>query len=119
MSWSLSHMNSTHETTFYRIRLLQIYGWTCSVASPVTSGMGFCCESLAFTCTIERFDAPGAMAFTTMPMTVPVPLTPAVFGWRVAEIIAWPWSLLLRLAEPHPEHTIAISCVPPDKNPPC
>src|SRR5712664_4643480 len=34
-------------------------------------------------------------------------------------MIACPWSLSLRLGERHPEHTIAISCVPPDKNPPC
>src|SRR5215470_12441560 len=56
------------------------YGCTCNVASLVTSGIGFCCESFAFTCTIDRFELPGAIAFTTMPMIVPVPLTPAVFG---------------------------------------
>src|ERR1700688_368530 len=45
-------------------------------------------------------------------MIVPVPLTPAVFGCRVAEIIVCPCSLSSC-------DTIAISCVPPDKNPPC
>src|SRR5882762_8222129 len=95
------------------------YGCTCSVASLVTSGIGFCCESLAFTCTIDRFDEPGAIAFTTIPMIVPVPLTPAVFGCRVAEMIACPCSLSPRFAEPHPEHTMAISWFPPDKNSPC
>src|SRR5258706_10121371 len=75
------------------LRMLQTladYGWTCSVASPVTSARGFCCESLALTCTMDKFEAPGAIAFTTIPMIVPVPLTPAVFGCRVAEIIACP-----------------------------
>src|SRR5258705_4165699 len=81
--------------------------------------MGFCCESLAFTCTMDRFEAPGAMAFTTIPMIVPVPLTPAVFGWRVAEIIACPCGLLAWFADPHPEQTMAISWFPPDRNPPC
>src|SRR6266404_2267206 len=71
------------------LRILQTlvnYGCTCSVASTVTSGIGLCCESLAFTCTTERFEEPGAIAFTTIPMIVPVPLTPAVLGCRVAEI---------------------------------
>jgi hypothetical protein len=56
------------------------YYCTCTVASLVTSGIGFCCESFAFTCTMDKFEFPGAIAFTTMPMIVPVPLTPAVFG---------------------------------------
>src|SRR6266404_3874276 len=81
--------------------------------------MGFCCESLAFTCTMDRFEAPGAIAFTTIPMIVPVPLTPAVFGWRVAEIIACPCGLSAWFADPHPEQTMAISWFPPDRNPPC
>src|SRR6266404_5544702 len=46
---------------------------------------------------------------STVTMIVPVPLTPAVFGCRVAEIIACPCSFSLRFAEPHPEHTMAIS----------
>src|SRR5882724_871285 len=88
------------------------YGCTCSVASLVTSGIGFCCESLAFTCTIDRFDDPGPIAFTTIPIIVPVPLTPTVFGCRVAEMIAWPCTGSTRC-------TIAISWFPPCKNPPC
>src|SRR6266436_1465458 len=89
------------------LRILQTiaYGCTCSVASPVTSGIGFCCESLALTWTMDTFEEPGAIAFTTIPMIVPVPLTPAVLGCRVAEIIACPCSLSPRFAEPHPEHT--------------
>src|SRR6266404_417645 len=104
------------ERSRLRLRILRIlqaladyYGCTCTVASTVTSGMGFCCESLAFTCTMDKFELPGAIAFTTIPMIVPVPLTPAVFGCRVAEIIACPCSFSLRFAEPHPEHTMAIS----------
>src|SRR6267378_7475681 len=61
------------------------YGWTCSVASLVTSGISFCCESFAFTCTIDRFVEPGAIPLTTIPISVPFPLTPGVLGWRVAE----------------------------------
>src|SRR5712692_1571857 len=88
------------------------YGWTCTVASLVTSGIGFCCESLAFTCTIDRFDEPGASALITIPISVPLPFTPGVFGWRVAEMMAWPCSLSTRC-------TMAISWVPPERNPPC
>ena len=50
--------------------------------------MAFCCESLAFTWTMDKFVEPGANAFTTTPMSVPLPLTPGVLGGRVAEIIA-------------------------------
>src|SRR3981189_2056426 len=60
------------------------YGWTCSVASLVTSGISFCCESFAFTCTIERLDEPGPSALMTIPIHVPLPLTPRVFGSRGA-----------------------------------
>ena len=57
-------------------------GLYLNVASLVTSGIGFCCESLAFTCTIERFDEPGANAFDHDPISVPLPLTPGVLGCR-------------------------------------
>ena len=56
------------------------YGWTCSAASLVTSGISFCCESFAFTCTIDKFEEPGASALTTIPISVPLPLTPEVLG---------------------------------------
>src|SRR5947199_391837 len=75
------------------IRTIRNYGWTCTVASLVISGIRFCCESFAFTCTIDRFDEPGARPLITIPSSVPLPLTPAVFGPRVAEIIDWPLSL--------------------------
>src|SRR4029077_17342728 len=88
------------------------YGCTCSVASLVTSGIGFCCESLALTCTIDRLEFPCASAFITIPINVPLPLTPELLGCRVAEIIACPRSLSTRC-------TMAISCVPPERNPPC
>jgi hypothetical protein len=65
-----------------------VYGCTCTVASLLTSGIGFSCESFAFTCTTDRFDEPGASVLTTMPSRVLLPLTPGVLGWRVAEIIA-------------------------------
>ena len=58
----------------------KVYGFTCTVASLVTNWIGFCCEFLAFTCTIDRVLAPGARALITMPMIVPVPLAPVVFG---------------------------------------
>jgi len=57
-----------------------IYGSTCTVASLVTNRIGRCCESLALTCTIDRVPVPGASPLITMPMIVPVPLAPAVFG---------------------------------------
>jgi hypothetical protein len=57
-----------------------VYGCTCTVASLLTRGIGFCCESFAFTCMIDRFDEPGASALTTMPSSVPLPLTPGVLG---------------------------------------
>jgi hypothetical protein len=66
----------------------EVYGFTCTLASPVTNWIGRCCESLALTCTIDRVLVPGASALITMRMIVPVPLAPAVFGWRVAEMIA-------------------------------
>jgi hypothetical protein len=59
---------------------LEVYGFTCTVASLVTNWIGLCCEFLAFTCTIDRVLAPGARALITMPMIVPVPLAPVVFG---------------------------------------
>jgi hypothetical protein len=58
----------------------EVYGFTCTLASPVTNWIGRCCESLAFTCTIDRVLAPGASALITMPTMVPVPLAPNVFG---------------------------------------
>jgi len=64
-----------------------VYGSTCTVASLVTSWMGRCCESFAFSCTIEIAEEPGAIPLTTMPSNVPLPLTPGVFGCRVAEMI--------------------------------
>ncbi len=48
---------------------------------------------------------------TTMPTSVPEPLTPGVFGMRVAEMMACPRSLSTR-------STMATSCVPPERNPP-
>ena len=57
-----------------------IYGSTCTVASLVTNRIGRCCEFLALTCTIDRVPVPGASPLITMPMIVPVPLAPAVFG---------------------------------------
>jgi hypothetical protein len=56
------------------------YGFTCTLASLVTNWIGRCCESLAFTCTTDRVLFPGASALITMPVTVPVPLAPGVFG---------------------------------------
>ena len=64
--------------------------------TPVTSGMTFCCESRAFTCTMEIFALPTALPFITRPSSVPLPFTPCVFGWRVAEIIACPCSVSTR-----------------------
>jgi hypothetical protein len=58
----------------------EVYGLTCTLASLVSNWMGRCCESLAFTCTIDRVLFPGASALITMPVTVPVPLAPGVFG---------------------------------------
>src|SRR5215471_17959550 len=60
---------------------------------------------------MDRLVVPGVMPLTTTPSSVPLPFTPGVFGCRVAEMIAWPWSLSARC-------TIAISCVPPERNPP-
>src|ERR1700759_4786026 len=60
---------------------------------------------------MDRFVVPGAIPLTTTPSSVPLPLTPGVLGWRVAEIMAWPCSLSTRW-------TRAISCVPPERNPP-
>src|SRR5690242_19398377 len=88
------------------------YGWTCRVASPVTIGIACCCEFFALTSTMDRFDVPGASAFTTIPTIVPVPLTPGVFGWRVAEMIIWPLSL-------KGCDTMAISWLPPERKPAC
>jgi hypothetical protein len=58
----------------------QFYGFTCTLASPGTSWIGRCCESLALTCTIDRVLVPGASALITISRIVPLPLTPAVFG---------------------------------------
>jgi hypothetical protein len=58
----------------------EVYGFTCTLASPVTNWIGRCCESLALPCTIDRVLVPGASALITMPMMVPVPLVPGVFG---------------------------------------
>jgi hypothetical protein len=58
----------------------EVYGFTCTLASLVTNWMGRCCESLAFTCTIDSVLVPGASALITMPVTVPVPLAPGVLG---------------------------------------
>src|SRR5437879_12862723 len=75
--------------------------------------MGFCCESLALTCTMDNGDVPGATAFTTSPRSVPLPLTPGVLGGRVAEIMYWPLSL-------NGCETMEISCAPPpERKPPC
>jgi len=65
----------------------ELYGFTWTLASLVTSCMGRCCESFAFSCTIEIREEPGAIPLTTMPSNVPLPLTPGVFGCRVAEMI--------------------------------
>src|SRR5205823_9046962 len=69
------------------------YVWTCRVAWLVTNGIDFCCESFAFTCTMDKFEEPGARAFTRSPRRVPLPFTPGVLGWRVAEIMYCPLSL--------------------------
>src|SRR3954451_15340442 len=61
--------------SFYRDQ-----GCTVTDASLVTIGIGRCCESLALICTMDRLDVPGASALITMPIMVPVPLTPGVFG---------------------------------------
>src|SRR6266576_2045560 len=75
--------------------------------------MGFCCESLALTCTMDNGDVPGATAFTTSPRRVPLPLTPGVLGGRVAEMMYWPLSL-------NGCETMEISCAPPfERKPPC
>lgn len=58
----------------------EVYGFTCTLASPVTNWICRCCEFLALTCTIDRELVPGASALITMPTIVPVPLAPAVFG---------------------------------------
>ena len=58
----------------------EVYGFTCTLASPVTNWIGRCCEFLAFTCTIDKVLVPGASALITMRTIVPVPLAPAVFG---------------------------------------
>lgn len=40
----------------------QLYGFTCTLASPVTNCIGRCCESLALTSTIDRVLVPGTQA---------------------------------------------------------
>jgi hypothetical protein len=70
-----------------RDRRSEIYGFTWTLASPVTSCIGRCCESFAFCCAIEITEEPGAIPLTTRPSNVPLPLTPAVFGCRVAAMI--------------------------------
>ena len=65
----------------------EVYSFTWTMASLVTSCMGRCCRSFAFCCTIEIREEPGAIPLTTIPSNVPLPLTPAVFGCRVAEMI--------------------------------
>ena len=58
----------------------EVYGFTCTLASPVINWIGLCCESLAFSCTIDKELVPVASALIMMPMIVPVPLAPVVFG---------------------------------------
>src|SRR5260370_33831948 len=69
---------------------------TFTDASLVTNCSGRCWESRALTCRMESVELPGATPFTTMPKTVPLPLTPGALGMRVAETMAWPRSLSTR-----------------------
>ena len=71
----------------------EVYGFTWILASLVTSCIGRCCESFAFCCTIEIVAEPGAIPLITMPSNVPLPLTPAVLGCRVVEMMDWPFLL--------------------------